>query len=58
MLIYFDKDLQNKALQLFDDSLEAGGFLALGTKESLRYSPIAPRYRQLPQRLRIWHKIS
>ncbi|MGE7777578.1 CheR family methyltransferase [Chitinophaga sp. NPDC101104] len=58
VLIYFDKDLQNKALQLFDDSLETGGFLALGTKESLRYSPIAPRYRQLPQRLRVWNKIS
>lgn len=58
VLIYFDKDLQNKALQLFDDSLETGGFLALGTKESLRYSTISAKYRQLPQRLRIWKKIS
>lgn len=58
VLIYFDRHLQNKALQLFDDSLETGGFLALGVKESLRYSPIAPRYRQLPERMRIWKKLN
>lgn len=57
VLIYFNKDLQHKALQLFDDSLEMNGFLALGSKENLKYSPITHKYRQLPQRQRIWQKM-
>src|SRR3546814_11934884 len=38
VLIYFDRDLQNRALGLFKDSLVRGGFLGLGAKESLRFS--------------------
>lgn len=58
VLIYFDKDLQNRVLQLFEDSLEPLGFLALGAKESLKYSVIAPRYKQLPERQKIWRKMA
>lgn len=57
VLIYFDKELQNRVLQLFEDSLEPLGFLALGTKESLKYSVIAPNYKQLPNRQKIWRKV-
>jgi chemotaxis protein methyltransferase CheR len=32
VMIYFDKDLQEQVLQLFDQSLEPLGFLALGIK--------------------------
>jgi chemotaxis protein methyltransferase CheR len=58
VLIYFSKKLQNKALQLIDNSLEPTGFIALGGKESLKYSSIASRYKQLPRRQRIWRKIT
>ncbi|MHC4887529.1 MAG: CheR family methyltransferase, partial [Planctomycetota bacterium] len=31
-LIYFDRDLQERALQVFSDSLVPGGYLCLGLK--------------------------
>lgn len=58
VLIYFDRDLQNTALRLFDDSLDKLGFLALGAKENLKYSPINHKYKQLDNKERIWRKIS
>ena len=57
VLIYFDKDLQSKVLTIFDKSLERLGFLALGVKESLRFSVIAPDYKQLEGREKIWRKM-
>ncbi len=56
VLIYFDKDLQNRVLSLFDDSLSMLGFLALGTKESIKFSPIQKKYEQLRQQ-KIWKKV-
>lgn len=56
VLIYFDKDLQQRALELFDESLAKLSFLALGTKESIKYSSIQPKYKQL-DREKIWQKI-
>ncbi|HWK36289.1 CheR family methyltransferase [Sphingomonas sp.] len=38
VLIYFDRELQDRALGLFGDSLVRGGFLGLGSKETLRFS--------------------
>ncbi|HWB24767.1 MAG TPA: protein-glutamate O-methyltransferase CheR [Chitinophagaceae bacterium] len=57
VLIYFDKTLQNRALELFDESLETLGFLALGSKETLRFSTIYPKYRQAENREKIWRKM-
>ncbi len=56
VLIYFDKDLQSHVFDLFDQSLDTLGFLALGSKETLRFSSIAPRFKQLDKE-RIWRKI-
>lgn len=56
VLIYFDKDLQAKVFNLFSQSLENLGFLALGTKETLSFSSIAPRFRQLNSE-KIWRKM-
>lgn len=55
VMIYFDKDLQDKVLLLFDQSLEQLGFLALGAKETIRFSDIAHRYKQFSKE-RIWRK--
>jgi chemotaxis protein methyltransferase CheR len=57
VLIYFDKTLQDKALRLFDESLELLGFLALGARESLKFSAVAGKYRQLENKEKIWRKV-
>ena len=44
VLIYFTRDLQNRALRLFSQSLVFRGFLCLGSKESLRFSTSAPSF--------------
>ena len=36
--IYFDRQLQERVFKLFHDSLDLGGFLWLGTKESLKFA--------------------
>lgn len=56
VLIYFNRELQGRVLNLFDKSLESLGFLALGSKESLRFSPIAAYYKQLDNKEKIWRK--
>jgi len=57
VLIYFERELQAKVFQLFDYSLENFGYLALGSKESLRFSSISDRYRQVG-REKIWRKVN
>lgn len=57
VMIYFDKPLQDKVLKLFDDSLETLGFLALGTKETLKFSSVAHKFEQVGREQKIWRKI-
>jgi chemotaxis protein methyltransferase CheR len=56
VLIYFEKDLQDRVLHLFDASLEYLGYLALGTKETLKFSPVFSKFKQL-ERQKIWRKV-
>ncbi len=56
VLIYFDKPLQDKVLTLFDESLETLGFLALGSKENLKFSSIGKHYKPVSGREKIWRK--
>ena len=56
VLIYFEKELQSRVLQLFDRSLDSLGFLALGSKESLRFSSVAAHYKQVDNKEKIWRK--
>jgi chemotaxis protein methyltransferase CheR len=56
VLIYFDRELQFKVLNLFDESLEGLGYLALGTKETINFSQIAGKYKRL-QSEKIWRKV-
>lgn len=57
VLIYFEKNLQQKVLTLFDQSLEQLGFLGLGSKETIRFSSLASSYRQIDKE-KIWRKIA
>lgn len=45
VLIYFNKNLQDKVLRLFYDSLSPLGYLALGIKESLLFSQIRDNFQ-------------
>ena len=56
VIIYFDRPLQNTVFELFDNSLEKRGYLALGTKETLDFSSISKNYERLKGE-KIWRKI-
>lgn len=57
VMIYFDKALQDRALNLFYESLEPLGFLALGSKETLKFTGISGKFKQLDSKEKIWRKI-
>lgn len=56
VLIYFDKELQERVFQLFDESLGKLSYLALGSKETLKFSDIQNKYNQVG-REKIWRKV-
>jgi chemotaxis protein methyltransferase CheR len=56
VLIYFNKELQDRAIGLFTDSLPRGGFLGLGSKESLRFSAHAAAFTEFDRQERLYQK--
>ncbi len=56
VLIYFNKELQERVLQLFYESLCPGGFLCLGSKESLKFSKVADKFEEVAAREKIYRK--
>jgi chemotaxis protein methyltransferase CheR len=56
VMIYFDRSLQERVLELFDDSLVPLGVLALGHKETLRFSDLAGRYEELDGQEKLFRK--
>src|ERR1700733_16240605 len=56
VLIYFNRQLQDRAVGLFRDALCRKGFLGIGTKESLRFSSHANSFCDLIYRDRIFQK--
>jgi chemotaxis protein methyltransferase CheR len=57
VLIYFDQELQNKVLELFYESLPVHGFLALGHKETLRFSSVEAKFKIIDASQKIYQKI-
>ena len=57
VLIYFNKNLQDSVLTLFDNSLEPRGYLALGSKEQIKFSSIGKNYEQLDPKEKVWRKL-
>ncbi len=57
VLIYFDKPLQAHVHQLFHDSLGRFGVLALGQKESIKFTPHEGAYEELNRDERLYRKI-
>lgn len=56
VLIYFNRELQDRAIKLFLDSLRPGGLLALGLKESVRLSKLSNYFEDIAERERIYKK--
>jgi chemotaxis protein methyltransferase CheR len=56
VMIYFKPSLKERCLRLFDDSLDAGGFLCLGLKETLERKAINVTYEELVSPMRIYRK--
>lgn len=56
VLIYFDRELQDRAIGLFKDSLVRRGFLGLGSKESLHFSAHARAFTEFSREERIYQK--
>ena len=56
VLIYFNRELQNRALGLFRDSLCRDGFLGIGSKESLRFTSVAGAFQAFVPNERIYRK--
>lgn len=54
VLIYFSNTLQDRTLGLFRDSLVRGGFLCLGTRENIDFSPAAAGFADVDHALRIY----
>jgi chemotaxis protein methyltransferase CheR len=57
VMIYFDKPLQDSVHRLFYDSLATFGVLALGHKESIRFTPDAAAYEELDGEERLYRKV-
>jgi chemotaxis protein methyltransferase CheR len=58
VMIYFDRNLQNRSLKLFSDSLVPRGFLVLGTQESLSYSDCNHEYESFEPKERIYRRLA
>ena len=56
VLIYFDRELQDRAIGLFKDSLSRKGFLGLGSKESLRFSSHTNIFADFVREERLYQK--
>lgn len=54
VLIYFSQALKERVLRLFAESLVRGGYLVLGTRETLQFSALAPCFEVVSERHRIY----
>ena len=57
VMIYFDKPLQEHVHRLFYDSLGMFGMLALGQKETIKFSPHETAYEELDGEERLYRKV-
>ncbi|MCP4266678.1 MAG: protein-glutamate O-methyltransferase CheR [Candidatus Brocadiaceae bacterium] len=56
VLIYFNKELQNRALNLFKDSLVHRGFFILGNRETIDFTNVESTFEKHSQKERIYRK--
>jgi chemotaxis protein methyltransferase CheR len=56
VLIYFNRDLQDRAIGLFKDSLVRKGFLGVGARETIRFSSHVSSFTDFSRGERIYQK--
>ncbi len=56
VFIYFNKNLQDRTLKLFNASLLPNGFLVLGDKESLQFRHLETSFQEIQNKSRIYKK--
>lgn len=56
VMIYFNRDLQERVFALFHSSLERFGIIGIGKKESLRFDPLAEQFQVLNEEERIYKR--
>jgi chemotaxis protein methyltransferase CheR len=57
VLIYFDRELQQRALGLFHEALTRRGFLGLGSRETLRFSGFEARFSEFGGAERLYQRL-
>lgn len=57
VMIYFNKQLQNKVLELFHESLSPLGILTLGLKETIRFSTVQDKFETIGNSTKIYRRI-
>ena len=57
VLIYFSRELQNRVIGLFHDSLVRRGYLTLGSRESLAHVPAGAHFEALRPEARIYRAL-
>ncbi|MBB5189363.1 chemotaxis protein methyltransferase CheR [Silvimonas terrae] len=57
VLIYFNRELQNRAFELFHQSLVHRGFLGLGSKETVQFSEFAGEFESFAKTERVFRKV-
>ncbi len=55
-MIYFNENLQNRVISLFNESLINGGVLCIGNKESIRLSPVSGNFIPYNKDFKIYRK--
>ncbi len=57
VLIYFDRELQQRVFRLFCESLSVGGILCLGSHESLKLENSSARFENISNAHRIFRRV-
>ena len=57
VMIYFNQVLQARVFEIFHESLCRLGVLALGNKESLRFSPVSRHYEEVDRSERLYRRV-
>jgi len=58
VMIYFDRELQDRVFGLFSDSLVRGGFLCIGTSEEVQFSNFRKNFSRTDYESRIFTRAS
>ena len=56
VLIYFNRELKNRVLDVFTESLVHGGFLCLGAKEDIQFTGAHEHYETVDDKAKIYKK--